>query len=525
MPNANTVITPKMLLKSRLCLLLLGLVLVQPLAFAVGDGNDLLPDIPIGTTTVKLQDLGGFGARVTDITHANDSSGRVFVVTPEGTIRVIAGGALQSTPFLTIVAAPADRALTGLAFHPQFASNRKLYVITGEATPNVHVPHYSPAQVDRLTAFDNVVVEYQVDAADPNVVDLSTRRELLRIHQADKVHNINDLVFGTDGYLYLAVGDGGGTLDGSPAPFRDNAQQLDNPYGKILRIDVDTVGSNGRYGIPASNPHATGAVPEIFAIGLRNPWRICSDPVTGDLYTATVGYKTIESLVRVQQNQNYGWPIKEGSFLYDAATGDANVDPNPSPVFTAPLAEYDHNGTVHAFGSIIGGAVYRGSELPALVGKYICLDWLAAKLLAIDTTTGAIEELLIDPSGAQLAPTVEIVIGEAEDGELYIGRSNGGVVRIGGIVPAEFRRGDCTGDGVLALDDVICSLGHQFIGLATECQDALDVNDDGGIDLADVVLLLDYMFLGGTMPALPGIQCGIDPTADLLTCAQPASCP
>lgn len=492
-------------------------------AFAAGTGPDVLPDIPIGTTTVQLQDLGGFGARVTDLAHAGDGSGRLFVVTPAGTIKIYAGGTLLGTPFLAAPAAPADRAMSGLAFHPDFATNRKLYVITGEAIPNATPPHYSPPQVDGATAFDNVLVEYQVDVANPNLVDASTRRELLRLHQADKIHNMNDLTFGGDGYLYLAVGDGGNTFTGSPTHPQTNAQQLDNPYGKILRIDVDTLGTNGRYGIPVTNPYPAGVVPEIFAVGFRNPWRICCDPVTGDVFTATNGHNTIESVVRVENGHNYGWSVKAGSFLFDAVTGFVTVDPNPSPAYTPPLAEYDHNGA-QAFGSVIGGVVYRGSDIPELYGKYICLDWLSARLMAVDTASGAIERVAIAGGGVTLSPGLEIVLAEDEDGELYIGRSTGGVLRVTA-VSAPFRRGDCTANGAVALDDVTCSLAYQFLDATNSCLDALDSNDDGVVDISDPTFLLSFLFLGGTQPPAPGATCGGDPSTDALGCSVHPACP
>ncbi len=419
----------------RVFLILLGLLLWSVPVGAVGDGNDLLPDIPVGNESVMLESLVDIGSDlVTDITNAGDSSGRLFIVSPNGVIRIYQDGALLPTPFLNAPASPPQSAMSGMAFHPDYTINGKLYVITGEATPNSETPHYSPPQVDNPdSAFDNVLVEYQVDALNPNLVDPSTRRELLRIHQPNGGHNMNDLAFGGDGYLYIAMGDGGATPFGSPTPYHTNAQLTDNPYGSILRIDVDAIGSNGRYAIPFDNLFADGVggnVPEIFAWGFRNPWRVSSDRLTGEIYTGSNGDVTIESIYRVELGKNYGWDTKEGSFLWDPATGNASVDPSPDPAFTNPLGEYDHNGTTAAFGSVIGGFVYRGSALPGLYGKYLFSDYVAGKMATMDINTGDLELVSIDPAGAQLISELDITWGEDEDGELYIGRASGEVLKL-----------------------------------------------------------------------------------------------
>ena len=415
--------------------LLSALVLGATAAFAVGSGNDLLPDIPQGTASVQLELVADTGSTpVTDIANAGDGSGRVFVVNAEGVVRIIdSSDTLLPTPFLNAPGQPSDRAMTSVAFHPDYATNGKLYVITGEAIPNGETPHYSAPQNDEGTAHDNLLVEYQVDAGNPNLVDVSTRRELLRIHQATKVHNMNDMTFGTDGFLYIAVGDGGNSRTGAPTNHNENAQLTTNPFGSVLRIDVDSLGTNGRYAIPVSNPFSSGAggnVPEIFAWGFRNPWRIATDPATGDIYVANNGDLTIETLVRVENGKNYGWDVKEGSFLYNDVTGEATVDPSPDPQYTNPFAEYDHNGTVQAFGSNIGIGVNRSTHYPGLIGRYLFTDWVAAELVAMDLVTGELELVSIAAGGQQLSPTREITGGQDESGRAYLGRTNGEVVRL-----------------------------------------------------------------------------------------------
>ena len=397
-----------------------------------GQGNDLLPDIERGPYAVRLEVVTSVAPDpAIDITHAGDQSGRLFIVSPRGVVRIFENGMLDPTPFLSAPASPPDRAMSGLAFHPGYATNGKLYVITGEAVPNGATPHYVSPQDDTSSAFDNVLQELQVSATDPDVVDPGTKRELLRVHQAHRLHNMNDLAFGGDGYLYVAMGDGGTTRQGTPATYETTAQDTQNPFGSILRIDVDTLGTNGRYGIPAQNPFAAGGgAPEIFCWGVRNPWRLGTDSVTGDVFTAVNGDFTIETVLLLELGKNYGWAVKEGSFLWDPITGNASVDPDPSPAYTAPLAEYDHRGR-RAFGSSIGGFVYRGSELPQFRGKYLFLDWLAAVLIAMDPKTGGLETVPVDPTGAaSLRAGMDITIGEGEDGELYVGCQDGLVLRL-----------------------------------------------------------------------------------------------
>ncbi|MGH7342874.1 MAG: PQQ-dependent sugar dehydrogenase, partial [Candidatus Rokuibacteriota bacterium] len=352
--------------------LLLGTALLwaNP-ARAVGDGNNLLPDIPAGPSTVRLRLLADVGAdAIMDIANAGDGTRRLFLVSPRGVIRIFQNGALLGGFFLNEPASPTGSAMSSLAFHPLYASNRKLYVITGEDVPNGSTPHYSPPQNDTGTAFDNIVVEYLVQSGNPNAVDTTTRRELLRMHKPEDAHNVNDLVFAPSGmgHLLIATGDGGLTRTGTPTQYQTNAQPTTLPYGKFLRIDVDSIGPNGRYAIPPDNPFASGAggnVPEIYAWGVRNPWRITRDRLTGTIYSGVNGDFTIEQVYRVELGRNPGWATNEGSFLWDPVTGNASVDPDPlNPPFTPPLAQYDHNGTTQAFGSVIGGYVYRGARMP-----------------------------------------------------------------------------------------------------------------------------------------------------------------
>jgi len=425
-----------MLGKVRTGVLAIGLATAIHLAMprlvaAIGDGNDLIADIPSSGLQVRLEllvDAGDYP--VTAIKGSGDGSGRLFIMQSRGVIQIYENGALLPTPFLNAPASPELRAMSGLAFHPNFPTDPRFYLITGEALPNASTPHYTPSHDLHSTAFDNVVMEYEVDSLNEDIADTGTARELLRITQPYISHNINDLTFGGDGYLYLAVGDGGNTRTGTPTHYNANAQLTTVPYGKILRIDIDTIGPNGRYGIPGDNPYAGGSVPEIFAYGVRNPWRISQDRNTGDVYTAVNGDITIEWIIRVALGANYGWDSKEGSYLWNSSTGEATVDPTPDPGLTTPLAEYDHNHTTTAFGSCIGGFVYRGSDMPEHAGSYLFHDYVAAQIIAMNTTTGALTIIDVDPGGDALGLNDEITWGEDDNGELYIGRYGGEVLRV-----------------------------------------------------------------------------------------------
>jgi len=479
----------------------LGLATLLPnAANAVGTGNNLVPDIPVGPVPVRLEAIANIGPSIVmDITHAGDGSGRLFLVSPDGVIRIYQNGAVLPTPFLNAPASPPDRAMSGLAFHPDYAVNGKFYVITGEAVPNPATPHYSPPQSDTATAFDNVLVEYQRDAGNPDLADPGSRRELLRVRQPHREHNMGDLAFGGDGYLYIAMGDGGPTRTGTPTHYNTNASDTTNPYGAILRIDVDSVGPHGRYAIPPDNPFADGlgGIPEIHAWGVRNPWRISADLRTGELYTGVNGDFTIEQIYRVQRGHNYGWDTREGSFLWNPVTGDATVDPSPDPQFTPPLAEYDHNGTTQAFGSVIGGFVYRGAALPELCGKYLCFDWLAGQLIAMHIHTGSLALVPVDPSGAPLLPTRDITWGEDEAGELYIGRATGEVLKLVTAFDPPLPPGDVDADGdVDRADGAILSrcvngpnLPTPPLGCSAAQFDFADLTCDNDVDLQDFALL------------------------------------
>jgi hypothetical protein len=292
-----------------------------------------------------------------------------------------------------------ERGFLGVAFHPSYRKNGKLYTWTSE--PN-HGPPTFPTTLPKTHAADhqNVLAEWRARSpGNPGAgVDPHSRRELMRIDWPQFNHDAGDLTFGPDDKLYVPTGDGGGTDDedngedfddlvlGHPAPVvghdHGNAQKLNRILGKILRIDVDGHNSgNGCYGIPRDNPFVNrgGAFDEIYAYGFRHPYRISFDRATGVLYAADVGQNDLEEVDLVVSGGNYGWHLKEGALCFDPAGDQPGIAtptcPRNLPAnLIDPVAQYDTDTEGHA---IIGGFVYRGSTIPDLVGHYFFGDWSA----------------------------------------------------------------------------------------------------------------------------------------------------
>jgi glucose/arabinose dehydrogenase len=250
-----------------------------------------------------------------------------------------------------------------------------------------------------LDAGDNVVVEVAV-SADPNVADPDSVRELLTVEQPARNHNGGMIAFGPDGYLYIGMGDGGSR--GDP---HNLAQDPDELLGKMLRIDVD---GGEPYAIPPDNPFADGAQgrPEIYALGLRNPWRFSFDRATGDLYAADVGQNRMEEINVIRRGGNYGWRIMEGTLCFEPRTG---CDPTGLEL---PIAEYRH---ARGRCSITGGYVYRGEAIPELVGAYLFSDYCEGVIRALDVRDGELaDDVDLDVDGGQVVSFVQ-----GPDLELY----------------------------------------------------------------------------------------------------------
>jgi glucose/arabinose dehydrogenase len=305
-----------------------------------------------------------------DLQHAGDGSQRLFVVEQAGRIRVIDPLTGTSGLFLDITARVSDEGgeegLLGLAFHPDFEFNGYCYV------------NYTASGPRRT-----VISRFGLDSANPEMADPGTELVLLEFDQPYTNHNGGQLQFGPDdGYLYVATGDGGSA--GDPG---NNGQSLSTLLGKILRIDVDNPSGGLNYGIPPDNPYVgTGFREEIYAYGLRNPWRFSFDNVTGLLWAGDVGQDTREEIDIVRKGGNYGWRIMEGSLCFDPPSGCDTTG------LILPVTEYGRDEGE----SVTGGFVYRGAGLPELVGMYIYGDYISGRVWALDSSGPAPPTLLAD---------------------------------------------------------------------------------------------------------------------------------
>jgi len=370
----------------------------------------LAPTQPAPTSTRPVSNNNSFSisaepfigdlTRPVFVTDAGDGTNRLFIVEQSGRILIAENGRLSAEPFLDIrdkiTTRGNEQGLLGLAFHPDFKNNGLFYV------------NYS-----RVGNGDNVIAEYKV-TSDANAADPNSAKTLFTIPSLEPNHNGGMLAFGPDGYLYIGAGDGGGAGDqhGSIG----NGQNLDTLLGKILRIDVN----GDPYQIPPTNPfvNQASARPEIWAYGLRNPWRFSFDRATGDLYIGDVGQSSKEEVdfqaASSKGGENYGWRILEGDECYDASQNCARPD------LVAPIAVYSHD-----FGcSITGGYVYRGQKYPWLVGQYIFADYCSGIVWA--TARDAKGRWQTNQVG-KFDDTISS-FGEDAAGELYVVGHGGGTI-------------------------------------------------------------------------------------------------
>ncbi len=353
---------------------------------------------PIPTTVSVLPDPSGYSWQLVidgldkpdGLVNAGDGSGRLFILEQPGLVRILKDGALLNTPFLDLtkkVSCCGERGLLGLAFHPKYRENGYFYVDYTEKTG---------------TQLYTVIARYSVSSSDTNQADPNSEARLLHIEQPYLNHNGGELQFGPDGYLYIGMGDGGSA--GDP---HGNGQSLQTLLGKILRIDVD---HSAPYAIPPGNPFASGGgLWEIWAYGLRNPWRFSFDKLTGDLYIGDVGQDAWEEIDFLPASspggENFGWNYFEGNHPYRGS-------PPADTKFVSPVAEYGHD----VGESVSGGYVYRGADLPAWQGVYLYGDF----------GSGRVWGLLLLPDGswqnAQLFETPYNIssFGVDERGELYL---------------------------------------------------------------------------------------------------------
>lgn len=332
--------------------------------------------------------------------HAGDGSRRQFIVEQRGVVKVRHPSRPGFTTFLDIVdrvVSGGELGLLGLAFHPNYADNGRLFV------------NYTSSEGGRHT----VISEFRAGAA-PERIDPNTERILLTVPQPYKNHNGGDLAFGPDGFLYIALGDGGNKNDP-----HGNAQNLSTLLGKILRIDVDRRDGQSAYGVPPDNPFVdrARAAPEIWAYGLRNPWRFAFDPVTGWLFAGDVGQNAREEIDVIKKGGNYGWNVMEGTIC----TPGVNRTCKPKG-FEAPIIDYPRSeGT-----TVTGGYVYRGSAIPALCGVYLYGDYGSGRIWGLRYDGSAvIEQQKLLESGRRISS-----FGQDEQRELYVVDYAGEILKV-----------------------------------------------------------------------------------------------
>ncbi|HEX6930461.1 MAG TPA: PQQ-dependent sugar dehydrogenase, partial [Gammaproteobacteria bacterium] len=351
------------------------------------NGNLIAEDIATGDIAIELEEVAsGFAALPLqglvspvggDLLYIVDQVGQIYELDlATGQTRVFAD---VSARLVAINADYDERGLLGMAFHPDYQANGLVYTYTSEAVNGT--ADFSTLGVGDTADHQSVITEWTVNApTDASAtVDAGSARELLRIDQPQFNHNGGALAFDADGNLYITLGDGGAADDqGDGHSAGGNGQDSDNVLGSVLRIDpLGTDSANGQYGIPAGNPFVGTAPPdEIFATGLRNPFRIHVDTELGDIWLPDVGQNDIEEINQLSAGANYGWNWKEGSFFFNPNGTDDGfatelVNPAAPDNLTDPVAEYDHSEGI----ALIGGAVYHGSEVPALDGMYVFGDY------------------------------------------------------------------------------------------------------------------------------------------------------
>ncbi len=362
-----------------------SLVLCSPLAWGLA-GTPIAPSHFIEVKAIVKHRF----SKPIFLTTSPDKTDRKFVVEQNGRIFIIQRDKVLSTPFLDIspqLSTGGERGLLGLAFHPKYSSNKRFFV------------NYTRAK-DRAT----VIAEYHV-SSNPNTA-LKHESILLVIPQPYGNHNGGMIAFGPDHYLYIGMGDGGS--GGDPENYAQNTQEL---LGKLLRIDVD---QPHPYGIPSDNPFVKKRDrPEIYAWGLRNPWRFSFDRQTGALWAGDVGQNKWEEIDVIQKGKNYGWRFLEGTHCFNPETHCRKIEN-----LVDPVTEYAHE---HGRCSVTGGYVYRGTTIPSLQGSYIFGDFCTGEIWGYqDGST----QLLID-TDLQISS-----FGEDQDGELYVLGHGGEIVRL-----------------------------------------------------------------------------------------------
>jgi len=353
-------------------------------------------------TKIQLEEITRGLVSPVGLTSPNDGTNRLFILEQGGKIKIFDDGKLLKVPFLDISTqldglniAYSEKGLLGMAFHPKYDENGRFFLYYSSSYKHPKFDHKS------------IIAEFQV-SEDRNVA-LTSEKIIMVIYQPESNHNGGMLAFGPEGYLFIGTGDGGGAGDNHGKS--GNGQNLNSLLGKILRIDIDT---RKPYVIPYDNPLVgqNNARAEIWAYGLRNPWRCSFDGVTDEMFCGDVGQNMYEEVNIIEKGKNYGWRIMEGKHCYNPQEGCDRTN------LSLPINEYDHETGI----SICGGFVYRGKGSAQLTGKYVFGDWSGKLFLLTKLPNGSWVRSLpdIDGKGSNDIDGKLNSMGKDENGEIYL---------------------------------------------------------------------------------------------------------
>ncbi|MCH8260942.1 MAG: PQQ-dependent sugar dehydrogenase [Planctomycetes bacterium] len=426
--------------------------------------------VPAGDVMVTAELVAGNLDLPVFLTHAPGDFDRLFVVEQGGLIRIITDGIVLAEPFLDLTdvvnsSLPAW-GLMAVAFHPDYQKNGFFYVLyTGGVVPES----------------ESIIARYQV-SADPAIGDPDSGQLVVNVWSAVSQHHGNWIGFGpNDGYLYFSHGFGAG----------DNAQNLNSLLGKILRLDVNgddfPDDPDRNYAIPPTNPFVgKDGADEVWAYGIRQPWRCSFDRQTGDLYFGDVGASSWEEInfqpASSPGGENYGWNCKEGTHCTSSKSCDC-----ADPTLVDPIFEYENPPDDQAV--VIGGYVYRGCAIPDLDGAYIFLDYFAVRIWLLRHEDGEIIELQEIQDQLDLPGNKYSSFGEDAFGELYICKRQGRIYRI---IPTGPVDPDCNNNGVADACDIAAgtSMDTNGNGIPDECECMWDLDGTGDVGVKDLLILL-----------------------------------
>lgn len=380
-------------------------LLLYGLSSCSQSSNETSSDQSSDSLVFKLEQVANNLISPVALTHANDGSGRKFVLEQPGRILIIKGDKVLPEPFLDLTSkvvslnnAYAEMGLLSLAFHPDYKNNGRFFVYYSIPPTQENIDHVA------------VIAEYHVSASNADKAD-STAKIIMKINEPESNHNGGQIAFGPDGYLYIGLGDGGG--QGDQHGEIGNGQNTSQLLGSILRIDIN---KGEPYTIPSDNPFVgTAGRGEIYAHGFRNPWRFSFDKQTKRLFCGEVGQDKFEEVDIVEKGKNYGWRAMEGNHVYDE-----NLRKQQQGVmYAAPIDEYEHT---QGRRSVTGGYVYRGKKFGALEGKYVFAEW-TGELFYLQENGSRGWERKEPRMAGKTDNKVDVTVnsfGEDEEGEIYM---------------------------------------------------------------------------------------------------------